>query len=242
VPDLFAVVTPGPYAATVCLVAVAIAGLCFGARRHPGAWAFVAARVLGALLLVDAVSWIIGLALGSSFSPRTDLPLALCNMAILVAASACWWRITLLVELTYFWGIAGTLQAVITPDLNVGFPHAVFFQYLGGHLGIVGAACFLVIGLRLTPRRGAVLRTFAITVAYSAFVGIVDYAAGANYMFLRRPPSNWTLLKILGPWPWYILSTAGVALVVFTLLYLPFARRDPKRAFSQALSPTQRPD
>jgi hypothetical integral membrane protein (TIGR02206 family) len=231
---LLAVVTPGPYAAAVCLAAVTITGFCVAARRHPGRWAFVAARVLGLLLLADAVSWITGLALGPSFSPRTDLPLALCNMAILVAAGACWWRIPLLVELTYFWGLAGTLQAVITPDLNVGFPHAVFFEYLGGHLGIVAAALYLIVGLRLTPRHGAVLRIFAVTVAYTGLVGIVDYAANANYMFLRRPPSNWTLLKLLGPWPWYILSTAAVALVLFTLLYMPFVHRSRGRIPAQS--------
>jgi uncharacterized membrane protein YwaF len=41
-------------------------------------------------------------------------------------------------------------------------------------------------------------------------------------MFLRRPPGNWTLLKLLGPWPWYIVSAAGVALVLLAVLDLPF--------------------
>ena len=41
-------------------------------------------------------------------------------------------------------------------------------------------------------------------------------------MFLRQPPSEWTLLKVLGPWPWYIVSAAGVAIVLITLLDAPF--------------------
>lgn len=37
------------------------------------------------------------------------------------AAIACWWPQWLLdVELTYFWGLAGTLMAVVTPDLSAG--------------------------------------------------------------------------------------------------------------------------
>lgn len=141
---------------------------------------------------------------------------------MLVAAAACWWRRPILVELTYFWGLAGTLQAVITPDLNAGFPHLVFFQYLAGHLGIVHAAVYLVVGLQVAPRPGSVIKVFAITLGYSAFVGLVDALSGANYMFLRRPPGNWTLLKVLGPWPWYIASAAGVALVLLAVLDLPF--------------------
>jgi len=119
------------------------------------------------------------------------------------------------------------LQAVVTPDLNAGFPHLVFFQYLAGHLGIVLAAFFLVVGLRIVPRPGSVVTVFAITLAYTAFVGLVDALSGANYMFLRRRPGNWTLLRLLGPWPWYIASAAGVALVLLAVLDLPFviARR-----------------
>jgi hypothetical integral membrane protein (TIGR02206 family) len=198
--------------------------LCTAARRKPGPWRTVAARVLALLLAADAVSYSVGLAVHGTWSPKTSLPLALCDVAVLVAAAACWWRVALLVELTYFWGLAGTLQAIITPDLNVGFPHLVFFQYLVGHVGIVVAALFLVVGMGIAPRPRSVGRVFAITLGYSALVGIVDATTGANYMFLRAPPGEWTLLRILGPWPWYVASAAGVAIVLFTLLDAPFWR------------------
>lgn len=46
-------------------------------------------------------------------------------------------------------------------------------------------------------------------------------------MFLRHPPSNWTVLRLLGPWPWYIAGAAALGLVLLALLNLPFwyARR-----------------
>ena len=102
----------------------------------------------------DAVSYSVGLVVQGTWSPKTSLPLALCDVGVLVAAAACWWETALLVELTYFWGLAGTLQAVITPDLNVGFPHLVFFQYVVGHVGIVVAALFLVVGWASSPGGG----------------------------------------------------------------------------------------
>ncbi len=219
---MVAIVSPVAYFLFVAAAVIGCTTLCVEARRNPGGWTVTAARALGLLLLIDAVTWAVGLVVQGNWSPTTSLPLALCNMAILVAAAACWWRTPVLVELTYFWGLAGTLQAVATPDLNARFPHLVFFQYTVGHLGIVVAAIYLVVGLRIVPRRGAVWRTFAISVAYTAFVGIVDLLTGANYMFLREPPSNWTLLRLLGPWPWYALSGCGVALVLFSVLNLPF--------------------
>ncbi len=224
---MLGVVTPVPYLVAVLLAIVVGAALCLGARRRPGQWSIVAARVLSLVLLADGVSFVVAKVLAGTFSAKTDLPLALCDAALVVAAAACWWRTPLLVELTYFWGLAGTLQAVITPDLNAGFPHLVFFQYLAGHLGIVFAALYLVVGLHVVPRPGSVVWTFAITLAYTAVVGLVDALSGANYMFLRRPPGNWTLLRVLGPWPWYIASAAGVALVLLMILDVPFflARR-----------------
>jgi hypothetical integral membrane protein (TIGR02206 family) len=192
------------------------------ARRWPGPWRITVARIIGTALLADAVAYTVGEIQAGTWTVKGSLPLALCNVAVLVAATACWWRVPLLVELTYFWGLAGTLQAVITPDLNVGFPHLVFFEYLTGHLGIVLAALFLVVGLGIHPRPGAVPRVFAITAVYTAFVGLIDGLSGADYMFLRTPPSEWTVLRLLGPWPWYVMSAAAVALVLLVLLDMPF--------------------
>ena len=217
-------VSPLAYWSSVFVAAVGCVVLCVVARRQPGRWRVVVARAIGLALAADAVAYTIGLVVQGTWSSKTSLPLALCNVGVLVAAVACWWRTPLLVELTYFLGLAGTLQAVITPDLDVGFPHLVFFEYLVGHLGIVLAAVFLVAGMGLRPRAGSVVRVFAITAAYTALVGLVDGVTGANYMFLRRPPGEWTVLRLLGPWPWYIVSAAGVGLVLLVLLDLPFWR------------------
>jgi len=219
---LVAIVSPGAYGAAVGFAALAGAALVVAARRSPPGRASLSSRLVGAVLAADALSYVAALVARGSFSPRTSLPLALCNVAVLVSATACFVPHPLLVELAYFWGLTGALQAIITPDLSVGFPHLVFFQYVAGHLGIVVAALDLVLGLRVVPRRAAVVRVTAISAGYTAFVGLMDFLLGANYMFLRRPPSNWTLLRVLGPWPWYILGAAGVAIVCFMALDAPF--------------------
>jgi hypothetical integral membrane protein (TIGR02206 family) len=217
-----ALVSPFAYGLSVVIGLAACAGACVMARVRPGEWTRVVACLVGLALAVDAGSYTVGLLVAGNWSARASLPLPLCDVAVLVAAAACFWRVPLLVELTYFWGLAGTLQGVLTPDLSIGFPHLVFWQYVVGHLGIVFAALFLVVGLGIAPRRGAVPRIFAVTLAYTAVVGLVDALAGANYMFLRRPPGEWTLLSVLGPWPWYLFSATAVALVLFTALDAPF--------------------
>jgi hypothetical integral membrane protein (TIGR02206 family) len=175
------------------------------------------------VLAADAVVFATDPLVNGTWTARDSLPLALCDVALVVAAVACWWPCyALLIELTWFWGLAGTLQAIATPDLSVGFPHLEFFEYVVGHVGIVFAALYLVVGLGYRPRAGAVPRVFAITVVYTGFVGLIDWWIGADYMFLASRPVHWSLLSVLGPWPWYILSAAGVALVLLVILDAPF--------------------
>ena len=80
------------------------------------------------------------------------------------------------------------------------------------------AACLLTLGLRLTPRAGAVPRVYAITAAFAALVGLVDLITGATYMYLRHKPERSSLLDVMGAWPWYILAGAAFGLAVFTAL------------------------
>jgi hypothetical integral membrane protein (TIGR02206 family) len=179
--------------------------------------------MLGLILVADAVVFATDPLVNHTWTARASLPLALCDVALVIAAAACWWPTQpLLIELTWFWGLAGTLQAVATPDLSVGFPHLEFFEYVVGHLGIVIAALYLVVGLGHRPRAGSVRRVFLITVAYTAFVGLIDALTGADYMFLASRPVHWSLLSVLGPWPWYILSAAALALLLLLLLDAPF--------------------
>jgi hypothetical integral membrane protein (TIGR02206 family) len=196
--------------------------LCVAVRRRPGAWVVWANRVLAMVLFGVTVSWFVSTTIGQPWSAATSLPLALCDIATLVAAAALLSRRPVLVELTYFWGLAGSLQSLLTPDLRIGFPSQEFFDYVLAHAGIVTAALFLVLGQRLSPRRGAVARVLMITAAYTAGVGLADALTGGDYMYLRSVPSSWTLLSVLGPWPWYILGAAGVAVVLVTALDAPF--------------------
>ena len=218
-----AVISPVPYWVIVVCAGAACVVLCVMARRHRGPWTVVVARLLGAALFAIAIVDVVRHLTGGSWSVTTSLPLALCDVAVLVSAAACWWRRAILVELTYYWGLAGALQGLRWPDLNVAFPHVEFFEFIVAHSLIVLAALFLVVGMGLQPRRGSVVRVTIITYVYSAFVGVVDAAVGANYMFLRRGPREWTALRLLGPWPWYIVGGVIIAPLIFFALYAPFA-------------------
>jgi hypothetical integral membrane protein (TIGR02206 family) len=216
----------------VAVIVVATTALVVAARLRPGAWTTPAARALAVILVGAEVGWWIYLV--ATHANRADLtyalPFQLCDAAIFVSALALWLRGQLLVEVTYFWGLAATIQAVITPDLPQHFPTFPFVQYYVAHGGVVAAALFLVVGLGQLPRPRAIPWVMALTVAYAAFVGLLDAATGANYMYLRAKPASATVLDLMGPWPWYIGSAGLVGIALFMILDAPFRilrRRQP---------------
>ncbi len=219
----------------LAVIAAAAAGLVVAARRRPGWWI----RILAAVLVVDEVSWWVYLFAGHSDGQTVfqELPLQLCDVGIFIAAIALWTRHRFMVEVTYFWGLAGTTQALLTPDLPQGFPSYPYFQYYVAHGGVVAAALILVVGLRLHPRRLAVVRVAALTVAYAALIGVIDALTRSNYMYLRTKPPHGSLLDVLGPWPYYILSASAVAAVFFAILDAPFrlGRRGSAQRRAEAL-------
>lgn len=207
---------------TVAIIVTVVAALTLTARLVPGRWTILAGRILAVLLIANESSWWLWLALHGGFPIGYALPLQLCDVACFAAAGALWTRRVLLVELTYFWGLAGTLNGLLTPEVANHFPDYLFFQYFIAHGAIVGAALFLVVGIGIRPRAWAALRVFGYTLGLLAVDAVADVALQANYLYLRHTPGVHSLLDVFGPWPLYIIGAAGVTLLVFAILDLPF--------------------
>jgi len=210
---------------TVALIAILVPLV----RLRPGAWVTVASWLLALLLVANEVAyelvqWQGGL--GEMYVAHTwtvgfSLPLYVCDVAAFVGAAALVTRRPILVEITWFWGIAGTVQGLLTPDHPIYFPSYDWLEFYVDHIGVILAALWLVVGLGLHPRPRAALRVIAITAVFFALVGLVDVVTGGDYDYLhtRHPPG---LLALLGPWPWYIIGATGVALLSILILDLPF--------------------
>ena len=206
----------------LAILVVAAVLLCVAARRAPGRWIDAVAAIIALTLVVAELSWQPYVVANKTWSAAASLPVQLCDVAGFVAAAALLWRQLVLVEVAYFWGLGGTLQAVLTPDVKDHFPSFPYLQFYVTHDLVILAALFLVFGLALQPRPGAVRRIFALTVVFAIVVGLIDLATGGNYMYLRQVPASGSLLDLMGPWPWYIAAGAVLTLVVLAILNAPF--------------------
>jgi hypothetical integral membrane protein (TIGR02206 family) len=157
------------------------------------------------------------------------LPFHLCDIAAFLAGYALLTRKPWAQELTYYWGLAATIQALITPALTYTHPHLTFFSFFLHHFAIVGAALFIPIcdGWRpLHPWWKSPLRAFFSVNLYLLFAGLMNAWLGTNFGFLAHPPPNPSLIDHLGPWPYYILAFEVIALLLFLLLTLPWLRKN----------------
>jgi hypothetical integral membrane protein (TIGR02206 family) len=205
----------------ITFVAVLLFILAARSRRWP--------RVLGwgetllAMLLISSYPAKILARFWADIEITRDMmfPLHLCDMAAITGFFALVFRNRLAAELTYFWGLAGTLQALFTPSICYDFPSPAFFAFFQLHSAVVITAFYLPVGLGWRPRRGAVLRAWFWGLGYMTLAGSVNFLIGSNYGFLREKAED-SLMEFLGPWPAYIGVMAVLALVFFAILALPF--------------------
>ncbi|MFQ6113106.1 MAG: TIGR02206 family membrane protein [bacterium] len=151
-----------------------------------------------------------------------DLPLHLCDIGGILAGVMLINRHYFLYELTYFWGLGGTLQAILTPDLGHGFPHIDFFFFFIAHGLVIVGVIYATVLFKYRPTLKSIWRTFATTFFYALLILPVNLILNTNYLYLCRKPPNPSLLDYLGPWPWYLLSLAVVGLIFFFIYYSPF--------------------
>jgi hypothetical integral membrane protein (TIGR02206 family) len=130
-------------------------------------------------------------------------------------------------EVSYFWGIGGTFQAILTPNLQFGFPDIRFISFFVGHCGIVVGVIYIMIARRFRPTVSSIWRTLAWSELYLIATLAVDYLTNVNYGFLLHKPEAASILDYLSDTRWlYILELNGLALIFFVILYTPFAIAD----------------
>lgn len=163
-------------------------------------------------------------------SPQTLLPMHLCDWATIVAI------ITLLspnqktYELAYFWCLCGTLLAMVTPDLEYGFPDLRFVVFFAFHAGVIAATLYLTFAAKMRPYPRSIPRVMAWSLFYLVAAGAVNWVFKVNFGFLSAKPTAATMMNALAPWPWYIGEMVLIGIVLIFAFYAPFFIWDRARA------------
>jgi hypothetical integral membrane protein (TIGR02206 family) len=214
-----------PHLVTLVLIVAAALLLPLAVRFWRPSAARLGAYVLAALLLAQEGVQLLLEAKRAGLSVEL-LPLQLCTMAVYLTAWMLISRAPRVYEVVYFWGLGGSTQALVTPDLAQGFPAPAYLLFFLGHGLVIVGVLYGAIVFRLRPYPASILRVIALTLAAAAAVFFVNLWLGTNFMYLMAKPPHPSLLDWFGPWPWYWLGLIGVGLITFLVLYVPFLIAD----------------
>ncbi len=177
----------------------------------------IAGLTLSALILEAAVKIAF-----RTYDILVDLPLFMCDLVAMVLPFVLLYQNRKWTGILYFWALAGTMQALITPDLEEGFPSFHFFRYFFSHGGIVVAVLYTVIVHRIKIGWQDFLNAIIYAQLYLVIIHLVNQGLGSNYAYTMQKPPGPSILDIMGPWPWYIFMGEVVMVILFLLLMIPF--------------------
>jgi len=183
---------------------------------------------VGLLLIASRISLDIWYVVTGTWDLKSSLPLELCSIASLMCALMLLTKSYRLFEIFYFIAIGGAIQAIISPNLDFGFPLYRYIQFFLDHFLLLLAPLIMIWLYHYTITKKSIGKAFFFLNALAVIVLIINYFTSANYMFLMHKPNSASLLDVLGPHPYYLLSLEGIVFIIFFILYVPFARKKSK--------------
>ena len=166
-------------------------------------------------LIDDILRWNVGI-----WDVAEDLPLHMCGISFFTSTYALYSKNQTAFELSYFWGLAGAFQAIITPDpTRFVMDVSLFWNFLSHGLIILNVLWMIVID-NMRCRVGSYLNAVIITNGILFIISIVNSILGGNYWFICEKPGGESPF-IMGEWPLYIIGFQISGILLIGLFYIP---------------------
>ena len=178
---------------------------------------------LGQEIIDDILRWNAGV-----WRITNDLPLHMCGFSLFTSTYALYKKNQTAFELSFFWGIGGALQAIVTPDPG-RFPLdvSVFWNFLSHGIIILNVLWLIVIE-NMRCRKGSLLNVILVTNASIFIISFLNYVLDGNYWFICQKPGGESPF-IIGEWPFYLIGFEMFGILVMGLFYIPMIILRKKR-------------
>lgn len=231
----FSIFTPAHFIPVLMMLAVILLIRRYsdrlGAFRHEASLRYVLAFAL--ILSEMSFYWRLVAVPSLGPNPAEHLPITICGWAAIFASYMVIGKSQTLFDICYFWLLAGSVFALLTPTVltYTGPQHFRYYQFWIEHtLGYV-AVFYMIFVHKMRPTIRSMIKAYVAMVALAvvAFVSNRMVGQGANYLFLARPEDAPSVLDILPPN--FLIRTSVMAVVIsllYVLVYLPWYLRDRK--------------
>ena len=151
----------------------------------------------------------------------SDLPLHMCGFSVFATSWALITKNQRFFELSYFWGLGGALQAILTPDPTSIENHFYLFSFMVSHGLIILNVLYLIFVYKMILTKGALLRTIITTNILLVGIAIINWILDANYFYLFEPPPVENPLIMAREFPLYFVNMEVVAIIVLYIISIP---------------------
>lgn len=166
-------------------------------------------------------------------NPVDHLPITVCGWVAVFGSYMVIGKSQTLFDICYFWALAGSIFALITPTVisYTGPTRFRYYQFWAEHLVCYVAIFYMIFVHKMRPTIKSFIKAY---VGIIALAGIAYYAnrligPGANYLFMARPEDTPSILDILPPnFVLRLLVMASAITLLFVLAYLPWYIKDRK--------------
>ena len=173
---------------------------------------------------------------GMALDPNA-LPFHLCSLQIFIVFFIAFSKPspvkTKVLSFSVAMALPGGIMAMLIPTDGVDFLDLLAYQCFIYHAGLVWLALYLLktkqVEMGFNAYRRNLLTLLCLT-GCMIYVNGAFFDYGTNFMFLTRPPmKNLPILNLNHGWYAYFFTLALIALLLLTLLHLPFMLAERKK-------------
>lgn len=185
----------------------------------------VGETIIAATLILFEVTYHYWMFINGSWDISHALPLELCSISLLLTVILLLTKKKIVYEILLFTALLGASQAILTPIVNYDFPHFRFFHFFYTHLMTIWVTLYFTWVKGYRPTIWSVVKLFIFLNLLLPIILLINRLVGGNYLFLSQKPKSPSLMDVLGPYPWYILSLEGLVIGLSLIVWLIFREK-----------------
>ena len=157
---------------------------------------------------------------------RNHLPITICGWSAILGGFMLLSKKQALFDIVYFWVLAGSINALITPAVitDNGPTHFRYYQFWIEHIGIFIAVFYMIFVFGYKVNVKSIIRSASVLILLTLLAIYVNSnIEGANYLFLATTENGESVLDFLpSNLGLRLLVMGGVISVLYFLAYLPW--------------------
>ncbi len=164
-------------------------------------------------------------------NPIDNLPISVCGWAVIFCSFMVVGKTQSLFDISYFWLLAGSIFALITPTVltYAGPTRFRYYQFWSEHILGYIAIFYMIFVHKMRPTIKSAIRSYIalVVLAVIAYFSNVMLGSGANYLFMARPEAAPSVLDILpANFALRLFIMAAVITALYFVAYLPWLIKD----------------